>query len=186
MVDTRSRRTHGQPPVSRQTDISQVIFQATDSASNTRTTWTELASTQSTIVGRWAFVRQRCGCNSMEPKSAKLRSRPDIRRIRLLYNVAPALVSSLTRHDGGSTCLETFLASIKNFASYFDWTEEDELLHLRASLRGPAGQLHLRWHGSTICCISTLEHQTRLNVSGWRCVPVTPSAQAGRRVTATP
>jgi len=41
----------------------------------------------------------------------------------------------------GSTCLETFLASVKNFATYYNWTPQDELFHLRASLKGPAGQL---------------------------------------------
>jgi len=41
----------------------------------------------------------------------------------------------------GRTCLETFLASVKNFASYYHWTPRDELFHLRASLKGPAGQL---------------------------------------------
>ena len=41
----------------------------------------------------------------------------------------------------GTTCLETFLASVKNFSSYYKWTERDELFHLKASLRGPAGQL---------------------------------------------
>jgi len=41
----------------------------------------------------------------------------------------------------GSTCLETFLASVKNFATYYHWTPRDELFHLRASLKGPAGQL---------------------------------------------
>jgi len=37
--------------------------------------------------------------------------------------------------------LETFLAGIKNFVTYFEWTEKDKLFHLRASLRGPAGEL---------------------------------------------
>jgi len=41
----------------------------------------------------------------------------------------------------GSSCLETFLASLRNFTTYFKWNEEDELFHLRASLKGPAGQL---------------------------------------------
>ena len=41
----------------------------------------------------------------------------------------------------GSSCLETFLASLRNFATYFKWNEEDELFHFRASLKGPAGQL---------------------------------------------
>ena len=41
----------------------------------------------------------------------------------------------------GSSCLETFLASLRNFATYLKWTEEDELFHLRASLKGLAGQL---------------------------------------------
>jgi len=41
----------------------------------------------------------------------------------------------------GSTCLETFLASVRNFATYYRWTTRDELFHLKASLKGPAGQL---------------------------------------------
>ena len=41
----------------------------------------------------------------------------------------------------GTSCLETFLASVKNFATYFNWTDRDELFHLKASLRGPAGQV---------------------------------------------
>jgi len=41
----------------------------------------------------------------------------------------------------GSTCLETFLASVMNFATYYRWTARDELFHLKASLKGPAGQL---------------------------------------------
>ena len=34
-----------------------------------------------------------------------------------------------------------FLASVKNFFSNLQWTEEDELFCLRASLHGHAGQL---------------------------------------------
>ena len=45
----------------------------------------------------------------------------------------------LGTYDGNS-CLETFLASLRNFATYLNWNEEDELFHLRASLKGPAGQ----------------------------------------------
>jgi len=41
----------------------------------------------------------------------------------------------------GSTCLETFLASVKNSSLYIQWSAEDELFCLRASLCGPAGQL---------------------------------------------
>ena len=41
----------------------------------------------------------------------------------------------------GSTILETFLAGVRNFATYFCWSEEDELLCLLASLWGPVGQL---------------------------------------------
>jgi len=39
----------------------------------------------------------------------------------------------------GSTCLETLLAAVKNFATYYRWT--DESFCLNASLHGPAGQL---------------------------------------------
>jgi len=41
----------------------------------------------------------------------------------------------------GSTCLETFLASVKNFATCYHWTPRDELFHLRASLKGPASTI---------------------------------------------
>jgi len=41
----------------------------------------------------------------------------------------------------GSTCLETFLANMKNFVAFLQWDEETELFHLRASLRGLASQL---------------------------------------------
>jgi len=40
----------------------------------------------------------------------------------------------------GSMCLETFLASVRYFATYYRWTARDELFHLKASLKGPAGQ----------------------------------------------
>jgi len=33
------------------------------------------------------------------------------------------------------------MASVKNFATYYRWTKRDELFHLKASLKGPAGQL---------------------------------------------
>jgi len=46
----------------------------------------------------------------------------------------------LGTYDGNS-CLETFLASLRNFTTYFKCNEENELFHLRASLKGPAGQL---------------------------------------------
>jgi len=42
----------------------------------------------------------------------------------------------LGKYDG-STCLETFLAVVKNFSTYYKWTEETELFCLKASLRGP-------------------------------------------------
>jgi len=35
----------------------------------------------------------------------------------------------------GTSCLETFLASVKNFATYYNWMDRDELFHLKASLR---------------------------------------------------
>ena len=41
----------------------------------------------------------------------------------------------------GSTCLETFLAFVRNFATYYRWMVRDELFHLKASLKGLAGQL---------------------------------------------
>ena len=57
----------------------------------------------------------------------------------------------------GTSCLEIFLAAVKNFASYYKWRESDELFHLKASLRGLAGQLF--WDlGSHV----TLDELTRL------------------------
>ena len=41
----------------------------------------------------------------------------------------------------GSTCLETFLASVENFFSYLQLSEEDELFCLSTRVCGPAGQL---------------------------------------------
>jgi len=46
----------------------------------------------------------------------------------------------LDKYDG-TTCLETFLASVRNFATYYRWSEEDELFCLRANLTGAAGQV---------------------------------------------
>jgi len=46
-----------------------------------------------------------------------------------------------TYDDDGTTCLETFLAAVRNFSTYYKWTENDELFHLKASSRGPAGQI---------------------------------------------
>jgi len=46
----------------------------------------------------------------------------------------------LEKYDG-TTCLETFLARIKNFTMYYQWSEEDELFCLRANLKGAAGQV---------------------------------------------
>jgi len=41
----------------------------------------------------------------------------------------------------GTTSLETFLAAVKNFATFYEWMEREELYYLRASLRGPAAQM---------------------------------------------
>jgi len=38
----------------------------------------------------------------------------------------------------GTTSLETFLAEVKNFATFYKWTEREELFYLRASLCGAA------------------------------------------------
>jgi len=41
----------------------------------------------------------------------------------------------------GTMCLETFLASVKNFAMYYhQWSEEDELFCLRANVTGAAAR----------------------------------------------
>jgi len=36
---------------------------------------------------------------------------------------------------------EIFLAAVTNFDTYYKWTENDELFHPKASLRGPAEQI---------------------------------------------
>ena len=41
----------------------------------------------------------------------------------------------------GSKCLKTFLAKFENCSDYYEWTEEEKLCHLRASLEGPVGQV---------------------------------------------
>ena len=41
----------------------------------------------------------------------------------------------------GMTSLETFLAAVKNFATFYEWTEREELFYLPASLRCPAAQM---------------------------------------------
>jgi hypothetical protein len=41
----------------------------------------------------------------------------------------------------GNTCLETFLANFENLSGYLHWNEAYRLLHLRAYLEGPAGQI---------------------------------------------
>jgi len=41
----------------------------------------------------------------------------------------------------GSTCLETFLAGVQNFAVYFNWIKRDELFHLHVSLAYEAQQV---------------------------------------------
>jgi len=46
----------------------------------------------------------------------------------------------LDKYDG-TTCLDTFLASVRNFATYYQWYEEDKLFCLRANLMGAAGQV---------------------------------------------
>jgi len=59
----------------------------------------------------------------------------------------------LDKYDG-TTCLETFLDSVKNFAMYYRWSEEDELFCLRANLTGAAG--HVLWDLSTQVTLSEL------------------------------
>jgi len=62
----------------------------------------------------------------------------------------------LDKYDG-TTCLETFLVSIRNFATYYRSSEKDELFCLRANLTGVAGQV--LWNLSTQV---TLEDLIRL------------------------
>ena len=41
----------------------------------------------------------------------------------------------------GNTCLATFLAKFTNCTEYYNWTDRDQLCHLRNSLEGRAGQV---------------------------------------------
>jgi len=41
----------------------------------------------------------------------------------------------------GSTCLRTFLSKFENCSDYYDWSSKEKLCHLRASLKGSAGQV---------------------------------------------
>jgi len=74
---------------------------------------------------------------------------PPVRRPAVMRCSAAENDLSVAKMYGGvkldeynlSTCLETFLVSVKNFATYYHWTPRDELFHLRASLKGPSGQL---------------------------------------------
>ena len=47
-----------------------------------------------------------------------------------LWRSLDGLVVKLGTYDG-LTCLETFLAGVRNFATYYSWMEEDELLFCR-------------------------------------------------------
>ena len=42
----------------------------------------------------------------------------------------------------GSSCLRTFLSKFENCSDYYEWSDMERLCHLRASLEGPAGQVH--------------------------------------------
>jgi len=46
----------------------------------------------------------------------------------------------LANYDG-STCVETFLAQIRNYAKYLGWDTEDQLFHIKACLTGPAARI---------------------------------------------
>lgn len=46
----------------------------------------------------------------------------------------------LANYDG-STCVETFLAQIRNYAKYLGWDTEDQLFHMKACLTGPAARI---------------------------------------------
>jgi len=41
----------------------------------------------------------------------------------------------------GSTCLATFLAKFTNCLEYYQWSDRDQLCHLRNALEGRAGQV---------------------------------------------
>ena len=81
-------------------------------------------------------VDDRAPPTNVADSSTEMTTGVDVARRRHIANVGVKLGT----YDGNS-CLETFLASLRNFATYFKWSEEDELFHLRASLKGPAGQL---------------------------------------------
>ena len=82
------------------------------------------------------FAADRAPQTSVADPSTETTTAADAATRRHIANVGVKLGT----YDGNS-CLETFLASLRNFATYFKWSEEDELFHLRASLKGPAGQL---------------------------------------------
>jgi len=81
----------------------------------------------------------RVGGGDLPPSVLPPTTTGDARNTGLRRNIAGVGIK-LGTYDG-TTCLVTFLAGVKNFASYFQWMEEDELFCQRASLRGPAGQL---------------------------------------------
>jgi len=64
-------------------------------------------------------------------------------------SVSPKVRSEVTRslptikldQYDGSTPLETHLAKFDNCSSYYGWTVKDRLCHLKASLRGQAGEV---------------------------------------------
>jgi len=75
----------------------------------------------------------------------------------------------LGKYDG-STCLETFLANVRNFTMCLHWTKKDELFHLCACIRGPASQMLMSlWLRLSLCCVNNLEPQTRPSGFGQSC-----------------
>ena len=56
-----------------------------------------------------------------------------------LHRSLLGLSVKLDKYDD-TMCLETFLASVRNFAMYYRWSEEHELFCLRANLTGAAGR----------------------------------------------
>jgi len=75
-----------------------------------------------------------------------------------LHRSLLGLTVKLDKYDG-TTCLETFLASVQNFATYYRWSEEDELFCLRANLTGAAGQV--LWDLGTQVSLEGLERLLR-------------------------
>jgi len=164
---------HGQPPVSPCNTCSPVVGRALASWQHLCDVG-RLSSVQSATRIWWNITNQRRQCNSASCKDRRGHTLHGLTSTNRVANVGVKLGMY-----NGTTCLETFLADVKNFVAYFHCTEEDELFHLCSFLRGLAGQLRwnllqvptLRWQNSSICRISTLGPLNKPSDSGWNCTP---------------